>query len=225
LESISVDTEDLKKFLAVAKENNLQSASVELNVTPGALSKTIKRIENKLNVQLFDRVGRNIVINQQGIKFRQYALHLVHEADQVISEFNGAKQNTSVRITGPSILLQHYLPSLLPKFNSSRFSFNLDADWEGLAIKKISTGQANLALVTQVAIKESYLVKDFKSISLGSTSFCIVASKEHPLLSQYPLAEVTTTQLREFAFACPNVSPFCGIARGRLRQLERRQIP
>ena len=74
----NLDTEDLRKFLVIAKHNNLQQASATLNVTPGALSKVIKRLEIKLNTQLFKRIGRNIKLNQQGEKFRHYALNLVH---------------------------------------------------------------------------------------------------------------------------------------------------
>ena len=112
-----MDTEDLRKFLVIAKHNNLQQASATLNVTPGALSKVIKRLEIKLNTQLFKRIGRNIKLNQQGEKFRHYALNLVHEADQAISEFNGSTKNTVVNLSGPSLLLQHYLPLLLSQFN------------------------------------------------------------------------------------------------------------
>jgi DNA-binding transcriptional LysR family regulator len=59
-----MDIDDLKKFLVVAKESNLQSASRELHVTAGALSKVVKRLETKLGTPLFDRIGRSIVLNQ-----------------------------------------------------------------------------------------------------------------------------------------------------------------
>lgn len=82
-----MDIDDLRKFLVIADCNNLQQAAGSLNLTPGALSKIIKRIELKLNTRLFDRAGRNILLNQQGEKFRIYAANLVHEAEQAISEF------------------------------------------------------------------------------------------------------------------------------------------
>lgn len=209
-----MDTEDLRKFLAVAKSNNLQSASLALNVTPGALSKTIKRLEDKLNTQLFDRIGRNIQLNQQGEKFSQYASHLVHEADQAISEFTGTKHKTSVKLSGPSLLIQHFLPRLLPQSSTGQYEFSLDSCWEGKAINQVSTGQSDLALVTQVALDESSQTQDFEHIGLGNTQFKVVAAASHPLFEQYPNGQLTKQQLYWFGFACPNVSPFCGIKRG-----------
>lgn len=209
-----MDTEDLKKFLVVAKLNNLQVASSELNITPGALSKIVKRIECKLNTQLFDRIGRNISLNQQGEKFRQYALHLVHEAEQAVSEFTGTKHKTTIKLSGPSLLLQHFLPKLITGIDHKNFEFSLDAAWEGQAISQVTTGQAHLALVTSIALNESSHSHDFERINLGTTRFTVVASKLHPIFKQYPNGNITSEQLSQFGFACPAVSPFCGIKRG-----------
>ena len=85
-----MDIEDLRKFIVVAQYENLNKASQHLSVTTGALSKVVKRIEHKLEVQVFDRVGKHIRLNQRGNKFLLYATHLVHEADQALSEFRGS---------------------------------------------------------------------------------------------------------------------------------------
>lgn len=210
----NLDTEDLRKFLVIAKHNNLQQASATLNVTPGALSKVIKRLEIKLNTQLFKRIGRNIKLNQQGEKFRHYALNLVHEADQAISEFNGSTKNTVVNLSGPSLLLQHYLPFLLSQFNEQGFQFNIDTSWEGQAIEQVARGHAHLALVTEVALNESTLQSDFERIYLGTTTFKVVAAHSHPLFEQFSKGSLTNRELFQFSFACPSISPFCGVTRG-----------
>jgi len=209
-----MDTEDLKKFLIVAETSNLQLASEQLNITPGALSKTIKRIESKLNIQLFDRVGRNIRLNQHGEKFRHYASHLVHEAEQAISEFSGDRNKTLVKMAGPSLLLQHYIPKLTCGLNNEHFDYSLESVWEGRAIAQVNTGQAHLALVTRFALEESSYGEDFSSIHLGTSVFKVVAAVQHPLFKRFPDGKVTVDQLREFGFACPSVSLFCGTKRG-----------
>lgn len=209
-----MDTEDLNKFLIVAETSNLQTASEQLNITAGALSKTIKRIETKLNIRLFDRVGRNIRLNQHGEKFRHYASHLVHEAEQAISEFSGDRNKTLVKMVGPSLLLQHYIPKLTLGLNKEHYDYSVESVWEGRAIAQVNTGQAHLALVTRFALEESSYREDLASIYLGTSEFKVVAAVQHPLLKRFPDGEVTVEQLREFGFACPSVSPFCGIKRG-----------
>ncbi|MBU2968283.1 LysR family transcriptional regulator [Pseudoalteromonas sp. C2R02] len=209
-----MDSEDLKQFLVIAHFNNLQRASVELNKTAGALSKIIKRIENKLDTQLFDRKGRNIQLNQYGERFKQYALHIVHESDQIISEFGNKNNKVKVNITGPSVLVQYWLPKMLNKLAPDKYDLNLQIEWEGEALNKVENGFMDIALATKFSFNEGSETKGLSSISLGDISFKVVAQQDHALFKKYPNGKLTSKALNEFTFACPSVSPFCGIKRG-----------
>lgn len=59
-------------FQKIAENGNLTKAAAELNMTPSALSGSLKRLEESLNVQLFDRVGKNLVINEYGKAYLPY---------------------------------------------------------------------------------------------------------------------------------------------------------
>ena len=209
-----MDIEDLRKFILVAQRNNLQLAAKELHQTAGALSKVIKRLEQRLNTQLFDRTGRNIVLNSHGEKFRQYAKSIVHEADQALSEFGGRKNTFKVNIAGPSVLIQHWLPKIIDKLDQKKLEIAINVKWESEAVNLLASGNAHLALVTDTSLERSNQLGDYHSIALGSTLFKVVASAKHPLLVKQPLARVSREQLLEYPFACPSVSPFCGISRG-----------
>ena len=184
-----MDIEDLRKFIVVAQHENLNKASMHLSVTTGALSKVVKRIEQKLESQLFDRVGKNVRLNQRGNKFLLYATHLVHEADQALSEFRGNTGLYNITVSGPSLLLQYYLPTLLTKLSSlqDRFHVNIHACWEGKALHRIL---------------------------LGSSTYVVAAAKNHPAVAEPKNGTLTSQSLYAYAFACPDVSPFCGIKRG-----------
>ena len=212
-----MDIDDLKKFIEIAHCNNLQQAASRLNQTPGALSKVIKRLELKLNTELFDRLGRGIILNHAGEKFRQYAVNLVHETEQAISEFNGANNKTLVKLAGPTVLMEHYLPPLIKTLDNSHFfnpEFKITTIWEGNAVNQVATGQVHMALVTTAALFQNQHSSDFHRIPLGKTRFKVVAAKTHPILSRYPNQKVSISQLKDFCFACPTVSPFCGLKRG-----------
>ncbi|PKL03461.1 MAG: LysR family transcriptional regulator, partial [Spirochaetae bacterium HGW-Spirochaetae-9] len=58
----------LKYFQVVAQENHITRASQKLNIAQPALSYSIARLESDLGVQLFDRVGRQIILNDCGRK-------------------------------------------------------------------------------------------------------------------------------------------------------------
>ena len=208
-----MDIEDLRKFIHVARTENLQQSALALHVTAGALSKVIKRLEQQLNTPLFERVGRNIQLGRQGQKLLDYACHLVHEADQMISEFAPDWARQSVTISGPSVLMSSFAPMLTSWLPPSGYELNLDMAWEGAALSRLRTGQAHLALVTKMAFSASS--NDIERISLGTTRLQVVAAKAHPLFQAYPDGQLTHEQLQAFCFACPTVSPFCGEARGK----------
>ena len=148
-----MDIEDLRKFIIVARHENLHIASKHLAVTSGALSKIIKRLESKLQTQLFDRVGRGILLNVQGRKFLGYASQLVHETDQAISEFKGDSQRSTITIAGPSLLLQHYLPALADQLSAPHFQFKVNACWEGQALEDTIKGNCDLCIVSPLAAR------------------------------------------------------------------------
>jgi LysR family transcriptional activator of glutamate synthase operon len=59
----------LRYFQVVAQENHITRASQKLNIAQPALSYSIARLENELEAKLFDRVGRQIILNECGKKF------------------------------------------------------------------------------------------------------------------------------------------------------------
>jgi len=209
-----MDIDDLRLFLAIARLNNLQKAAIETNKTAGALSKVVKRLEVKLNNEIFDRRGRNIILNQRGERFRQYAQHMVHESDQMLSEFGHLKDKTQVNISGPSVLVQFYLPELLEKLPSEAFDLSFNVAWEGHALNQVEHGAAHLALATQFAALERGTSSELKSIALAEIEFKVVANKNHTIFADFPDGHLLSEQLLSYGFACPNVSPFCGIKRG-----------
>jgi len=209
-----MDVEDLRKFMVVAQLNNLQLAAKTLHQTPGALSKVVMRLEVRLGTQLFDRTGRNIVLNRHGEKFRHYASQIVHEADQALSEFVGSSAALRVNIAGPSVLISHWLPKIIDKLGDNKSEINISVKWESEAINLLANGSAHLALVTDMALDGISQTGDYDSIALGTTLFKVVAGDNHPLFKEYGEGRLSNAQLFEFPFACPSVSPFCGITRG-----------
>ena len=53
-------------FKILARSEHLTKAAEELNYSVPALSAIISRLENEVGVTLFDRVGRNIRLNEYG---------------------------------------------------------------------------------------------------------------------------------------------------------------
>lgn len=64
-----MDLAALRYVTVVAQTQNLQQAASILRVTPAALSKAVKRVEEEFNITLFHRTGRQLSLSQEGRAF------------------------------------------------------------------------------------------------------------------------------------------------------------
>ncbi len=75
-------------FRAVAETEHLPTAASKLFVTPPSLSRTLGNLERALGQRLFDRVGRNLRLNDSGRAFLsavRAAMRLVDEGVQTVT--------------------------------------------------------------------------------------------------------------------------------------------
>ena len=76
-------------FQTVAETGNLTRAAQQLMISPPALSNSLKRLERDLGVELFDRVGRNLVLNRYGEAYLPYArqiLSLTRQSNELMQQ-------------------------------------------------------------------------------------------------------------------------------------------
>lgn len=79
----------LLAFDGVARHLNFARAAAELEVTPTAMSKTIKGLEAQLGVRLFNRTTRSVSLTEHGVQLRGSlvpALDLIRRSVQQIGE-------------------------------------------------------------------------------------------------------------------------------------------
>ncbi len=74
----------LPAFRAVAEAEHLPTASKALGVSPSALSRTIRLLEEDLGEELFDRVGRNLRLNAAGQELLAAVRSSMRQVDDVL---------------------------------------------------------------------------------------------------------------------------------------------
>lgn len=68
-------------FARVASLGSYTEASRALSVSPSAVSKSIKRLEERLGIRLFTRTTRSITLTPEGAELYEKALRLIREAE------------------------------------------------------------------------------------------------------------------------------------------------
>ncbi|SFC88903.1 regulatory helix-turn-helix protein, lysR family [Bacillus sp. OV322] len=104
----------LKYFQTVARLEHMTHAAEELKIAQPSLSKTISRLEEDLGVPLFDRIGRQIKLNQYGKTF-------LTRVDRIFMELGEAKRELEY-LSGlhlGMVQLAISIPSILPDLISS----------------------------------------------------------------------------------------------------------
>ena len=76
-----MERQQLINFQKAAQYNNMSRAAKELYISQPAISKSIAEMENELGVQLFDRRGKRIRLNETGRKVLVYV-------DQILAAYN-----------------------------------------------------------------------------------------------------------------------------------------
>ena len=98
-------------FKQIAESENISQSAIQLNISQPALSRSLKNLEQELGVQLFNRQGKKLVLNNHGLAF-------LHYANRVLDTLNEAKQKIkqdSVAFLPPLNLAVMLVSSLPPE--------------------------------------------------------------------------------------------------------------
>ncbi|WP_295891591.1 LysR family transcriptional regulator [uncultured Vibrio sp.] len=109
---------DLASFILVVNEGSFTAAAKTLNVTPSALSKLITRLENALNVKLFERTTRKLIITQAGQKVYNQAVVMMNAAQQAVelSTADHSEPSGVLTIAAPEAFLNSVLEPFVAPF-------------------------------------------------------------------------------------------------------------
>lgn len=175
-----VTVENLKHFVAVVNNNGINRAAEQIFISPSSLTRSIQLIEEEINFPLFDRIGRNIQLNQQGMKFFE-------EAKEVLSKFEGLLTNQELEgkalsghymIGASHFLCKHILAKSLGRISAKykNATFGIHSFDSGLLLRKIHMGELDMGI--SFSLKPSAAI-DSELISTGQMYLC--AGKKHPL--------------------------------------------
>lgn len=109
----------MKAFVTLAESNSFNNAAKLLNITQPALTRRIKKMEEYLHTQLFERTTRKVTLTKAGQLLLPEARELIRTLDETI--FNISKMNTHyhgmVTLSCIPTAVFYFLPLAIGKFN------------------------------------------------------------------------------------------------------------
>lgn len=111
-----IDTALLRAFIAVAESGSMTVAAHRLNVTQGAVSQRIKRLEDLLQKSLFDRTGQKLETTIEGEKLIVPAQKLIALNDEVFTLMTAPEFSGTVRFGVPYDIIFPFVGPILKSF-------------------------------------------------------------------------------------------------------------
>lgn len=210
---------DLRVFVSVAQRPSLAHAALELHLTPSAVSKALRRLEESLCTPLFGRTARQLALNAAGQRLLPRARSLLALAGQARDEAMGEHATVDCRLGGPALLLWRHAQAAshaLAGWPSA--VLRMEPMFETDALAALARGDINAAIVTGEAIagRPAQWSATWTATALGQLELRLVAGRTHPLVggSKASVVRKTSAQVLAHDFACPPHSLFCGMQRG-----------
>lgn len=132
--SIQFDWNNALAFLVTAEEGSLSAAGRALGIAQPTVGRQVAALEKELDVILFDRVGKQLVITQIGLELLEYLRQMSEAASRVSIAASGRSQELDgeVCISATDSIAALCLPPIIKKIREC---------YPGIKIKVIASNE------------------------------------------------------------------------------------
>jgi DNA-binding transcriptional LysR family regulator len=167
---------ELHFFYKLCSNPQVTQVAQELNISQSAISLAIKSLENKLNEQLFDRIGKKLILNEKGRFFKEktFSHYLALKDAQNIFQENKLAGN--IKIAASKTISNFLMPNIYYDFLSKYSDVKLDISINNSneIIEKILSSKLDIGLI-EVDTQHSSLIKE----KLCDDELIVVTSDEN----------------------------------------------
>lgn len=206
----NVGLADLDLFFRAAKLKSLRECARQLDMTPGAVSKVIKRLEQKVGKSLLRRSVSGILLTAEGNELMEIAEKVLRLTAPMAPA--GSKKNTGNKVWGVgslSFIASRLLPLMLESVceTRTRTKFRLLEFGNNQLVAHGLNGAFEMA----VHIGPLEWTRVWSSYEIGNLRWALYGAKGHPLTK---LKTVTTSDVVKYPFVMPTGWSSQGFIRG-----------
>lgn len=185
----------LEVFVTVVEKNGFTKAAEALYVGQPALSKTIQKMEHELNVTLFDRSSKKILLTDEGKVLYEKSKEILAKVNSIPDSLHQLSEIISgeVRVGIPQIIGSVFFPKVAYTFLKKYPNVTLTTKEKGGVIieKLVDQGELDIGFVVFPASNT------LESETIYKDKFNVCVSANHPLANE---TEVCLEQLKNEKF-------------------------
>ncbi len=212
-----MEIQQIRYFLAVAELRNFTRAAERCHVAQPSLSKQIKKLESELGGPLFHRLGRRIVLTEQGALLESKAKQIMMIHENAIQEVNDSFATGGTVAFGAIMTIAPYLvPELLKALGSEQTtSLRIEENFTEALIEKVRRGRLDFAIMSSPVDEPDLMVR-----TLGRERFVAVMPRDHPLMEKAALhlsdlLEQPFLELSNIHCAGKQINELCQLSTGK----------
>lgn len=191
--ALRLSVRQLEVFVAIARGGSTRVAAQWLSRSQSAISGALAELESALDVPLFDRIGRGLVLNENGRTLLPRAASLVEQTIEVERLFSG-EQSTPLRLAASMTIGEHILPPMVAQWKATHPASPVRL----LVANTVTVLQSVAAFEADIGFIEGpQSHPDLVSRQWLTDEMVIVAAPGHPLARR----RATRAQLRKAAWA------------------------
>jgi DNA-binding transcriptional LysR family regulator len=179
---MKITLRQLQIFLAVAQSGSTTAAADLVALSQSAASAALNELENTLAVQLFDRVGKRLMLNDNGRLLLPQAQHLLDAANTIEQQFLTPDQVGAELHIGASTTIGSYmLPQMVAAYRRDHPQLRVRALVANTAdiVNAVSNFEVDAALIEGPCHAGDVDVEPWMTDEL-----IVVASPQHALAAQ-----------------------------------------
>jgi len=144
-----IDTDLLKTFVTIVETQSFTRTGDRLHRTQPAISMQVRRLEEALGKEVFDRTKRQIQLTREGEVLLHYARRILSLSDEAMSRIGQPGLSGIVRIGTSDDYANILLPEIVRRFAEAHAGVQVDIVCDnGVAIeRRLKDGLIDLALV------------------------------------------------------------------------------
>jgi DNA-binding transcriptional LysR family regulator len=169
---VKARSDELQIFVCVIECGSISAAAEQVGQTPSAVSRTLSRLEAKLDTTLINRTTRRMDLTEEGKYFFEQAKLILDQMDELEERLSSRQQTPSgrLRINAASPFMLHAIVPYIDEFRRLYPDIQLELNSNDLIIDLLEQS-------TDVAIRIGTLADStLHARSLGCSPLLIVAS-------------------------------------------------
>lgn len=147
----NLDLTALRSFVAVADSGGVTKAAGFLHLTQSAVSMQLKRLEESLDLRLFDRANRKVSLTAEGEQLLSFARRMLALNDEAYVKLTAKEYEGEITLGVPHDIIYPGIPTVLQRFSAAfpRMRVQLLSSYTMKLRDQFKRGECDIILTTE----------------------------------------------------------------------------